>query len=669
MGVNSDTTKTGFNQVIISDSVHSSGGSVDALNYGTMVTDSVTSKIVPIASVLELISTTKAFYVPRLTTTQITAITALAPGGMAYDSTLNILKVRGASAWNTVGNVVGPTVSVANDLPVFADTSGSVLADSGILAYGTDVLFGLFGVSTLGAVRNTGFGNQVFQSLNVAFAADNTAMGAGSMQNATFSDRNNFYGSLSGNAITGNYDNCGFGFCSLYALTGALTVAGNCAFGNYAGFSAISATGLTAVGHQSLYTYTGTGQPTAVGYQAGYGLTTGTNNVFLGYQAGYTHSTAAGCTYIGYQAGYLNNASNTTAIGTFALTSSSSTTSGNTAVGNHAGFAAITSSFLTAVGYNCFSSITTSDSGTGVGRDCALGVTGAACNAFGYRSQFNQTSGSNNCSFGAGSLNGSFDVTNPSVASASSDSCAFGHNAGSLNLGNQNVYMGSNSGRWLKNASTINNVFIGYNVCSTLNTSVIAQNVVIGAGAGTGIGTGNSYTSCTFVGYNTAPQNFGLGSCSALGLGVTNSFANGAQFATLIGASATFSGAPITSNAVMLGRSADCIVRPGGVVDVLYTSKTANYTVNSGAVADNVIQCNSSGGAFTVTMPTTDTVGRRYLICDINGSATTNNITVSPGASGNIRSTTGVSPTISLNYGYTHLLCTANNNYLVIGHG
>lgn len=54
------------------------------------------------------------------------------------------------------------------------------------------------------------------------------------------------------------------------------------------------------------------------------------------------------------------------------------------------------------------------------------------------------------------------------------------------------------------------------------------------------------------------------------------------------------------------------------------TVKTANYT----AVANDGVQTNTSGGAFTVTLPATPAVGDQIIVTDSAGSWATNNLTV-----------------------------------------
>jgi hypothetical protein len=54
------------------------------------------------SSIFELVSTTKGFLPPRMTTTEKNAIATPAAGLVVYDSTLNKLCVRTASAWETI---------------------------------------------------------------------------------------------------------------------------------------------------------------------------------------------------------------------------------------------------------------------------------------------------------------------------------------------------------------------------------------------------------------------------------------------------------------------------------------------------------------------------------------------------------------------------------------
>jgi hypothetical protein len=59
--------------------------------------------------------------------------------------------------------------------------------------------------------------------------------------------------------------------------------------------------------------------------------------------------------------------------------------------------------------------------------------------------------------------------------------------------------------------------------------------------------------------------------------------------------------------------------------------KTANYTAS--LTADYIIPVNSSGGAFTISLPAGHAAGDTFTIKDVNGSLATNNVTIDPNGS------------------------------------
>jgi hypothetical protein len=64
----------------------------------------------------------------------------------------------------------------------------------------------------------------------------------------------------------------------------------------------------------------------------------------------------------------------------------------------------------------------------------------------------------------------------------------------------------------------------------------------------------------------------------------------------------------------------------GDVTQHTVASKTANYGVNLSS--DDVIFCDTTGGAFTVTLPASHTAGETIHIVDNGFVAATNNITI-----------------------------------------
>jgi hypothetical protein len=64
---------------------------------------------------------------------------------------------------------------------------------------------------------------------------------------------------------------------------------------------------------------------------------------------------------------------------------------------------------------------------------------------------------------------------------------------------------------------------------------------------------------------------------------------------------------------------------PGSYISDDWQIKTANYT----AVSGNRIVANTSGGAFTITLPASPSAGNYVEISDGGGAFQTNNLTIS----------------------------------------
>ncbi len=98
---------------------------------------------VPVSAQLELQSTTGAFLVMRMTTTQRNALVTPTQGMIIYNTTANAFQFyQGSSAaWVSLsagaGGVVGPGSSVTNTVATYADTSGAVLADTPVVIDGS----------------------------------------------------------------------------------------------------------------------------------------------------------------------------------------------------------------------------------------------------------------------------------------------------------------------------------------------------------------------------------------------------------------------------------------------------------------------------------------------------------------------------------------------------
>lgn len=99
------------------------------------------------------------------------------------------------------------------------------------------------------------------------------------------------------------------------------------------------------------------------------------------------------------------------------------------------------------------------------------------------------------------------------------------------------------------------------------------------------------------------------------------------------------------------------------------TSVSANYTV---LLTDDIIEVNSSGGPYTMTLPAPSTTllttnaGKTWTIKDSSGNAATNNITLTP-VSGNIDGVANLK--ISSSYGYYQVYCDGTNYFSIASTG
>lgn len=93
-------------------------------------------------------------------------------------------------------------------------------------------------------------------------------------------------------------------------------------------------------------------------------------------------------------------------------------------------------------------------------------------------------------------------------------------------------------------------------------------------------------------------------------------------------------------------------------------TKSANYSI---ATTDDYIGCDSSGGSFTVTLPAANTVGsgKRFIIKDEGGAATTNNIFVAPNGTDKIDGV-NASESLVVNYESITLICDGASKWFII---
>jgi hypothetical protein len=177
----------------------------------------------------------------------------------------------------------------------------------------------------------------------------------------------------------------------------------NTAVGYQALLANTTASQNVAVGQSALAANTTATSNTAIGFGAGTSTVTGGLNTFVGYQAGSAVVGTRG-TYVGYQAGF--NAANTgatynTAVGTFALNSTASSTGYfNTAIGGFSLYTITTGNQNTGVGYGAGQVITSGTNNTLLGY--GAGNTGTN----------NLTTGSNNTIIGFNAAASAAGVSN-----------------------------------------------------------------------------------------------------------------------------------------------------------------------------------------------------------------------------------------------------------------
>lgn len=116
--------------VLVADTYQAPGGSTDSIPQLTQ------SGGLPVSAALELQGTDAGLLVNRMTTAQRNLIN-VTDGMCIYNSTIGAFQFRENGVWNTPGpgggDVFGPAGATPNDIAIFADNTGKVLADSGVL--------------------------------------------------------------------------------------------------------------------------------------------------------------------------------------------------------------------------------------------------------------------------------------------------------------------------------------------------------------------------------------------------------------------------------------------------------------------------------------------------------------------------------------------------------
>lgn len=116
--------------VLVADTVHTTGGSTDSIPTLTMVGGQ------PVSAALELQATDAAFLPTRLTTAQRDDLSNPTNGMLIYNTDAGVFEFYSGGVWTDFsagsGDVDGPAGSTADNIAIFSDTTGKLLADSGV---------------------------------------------------------------------------------------------------------------------------------------------------------------------------------------------------------------------------------------------------------------------------------------------------------------------------------------------------------------------------------------------------------------------------------------------------------------------------------------------------------------------------------------------------------
>ncbi len=372
----------------------------------------------------------------------------------------------GSSALYSAGNTASNLVAIGSGA-LYSNTTGSNNAAVGYSTLGlntsgnNNIALGNNAMEkNTSGISNTGIGYVALQnntngSYNTALGqaalgsntsgSNNTAIGTSSMQSASVGSFNTAVGQGSLQYNTSN-NNTALGYQALY---GSTNTSYNIAIGPNALFSTGNTTSnLVAIGASALAANTNGGFNTAVGHRSLSGNTTGSANTAIGYHAMLNNTAGSYNTAVGYLTLTANTASlgYNTAVGYQALTSN--TNQFNTAVGSNALSVSTSATANTAVGHGALQNVNTSYN-TAVGFNSIANTTSGALNtALGMQTLLNNVGGNNNVAIGFAAL----------INNTSSNNIAIGTSAGTaITTGGSNTIIGALAG----STNLSNTVLIG----------------------------------------------------------------------------------------------------------------------------------------------------------------------------------------------------------------
>jgi hypothetical protein len=477
------------------------------ISANSIVVGSATGTPSTVSSALEVQTTTGAFVFSRMTSAQRDALTAT-DAMTIYNSDINLLQSYLDGVWTTLaaggsGNVFGPSDSITNTIPFFADTTGKVLADSGILwsslvinltptvipfnlaqfadATGRVLIDSGISAASVGNVSHSGSSN----AGNIAVFTDTTgtiiADSAVHVAQDPASNNNLFIGVNSGNGTGTGRDNISYG---IDVLTDIALGEGNVGIGFGVAPSLTSGDANLGAGVSSLLFLASGSNNVSLGNQSSQENISGNQNVSVGVKS-LQENLTDGNVAVGFEA--LQNSVEASGLVAVGLQAARANISGDsvTAIGSLCLFNNL-ASFNTALGAGAGYTISSGGQNTIVGADAfAENETGSNAVAIGYQSQNKSTVGEN-VSLGAFSLQNNVDGV---------DCVAVGFEALQANLASACTALGRAA---LKdNTEGILNTAAG---ATALSQNIDGQkNTALGAGA---LQDNDSASNCTAAGYN-----------------------------------------------------------------------------------------------------------------------------------------------------------------------
>ena len=625
MTINTISPATFTTSILIGDPTYTNNAGHDSVPLMTMVGGK------PVSAAIEIQSTDAALLLSRMTAVQMNAIPNPTNGMLIYNTTANQMYSYTSGTWIPVagggtGNVTGPGVSVAGDIAVFADTTGKVIADSGININNAILLS-----EELLADPPAGLAISNLTYLQFAAAQDVGLIFVGTLMPVEFITNDFGPGSQVCSLFTGDLPSSSTtpsALLELQSTTGAMLIsrmttaerdaltapaAGMMIFNTtpipgvfnfYDGTTWVTfaeGSGVPPVTQDFQILSSGTGTPIWYSTYIDTGnplfnLLIGTNVEDLTISGQYNVA-------VGYASGTsLTTGGNNSAFGKGTL-NALTTGSFNNAHGVNALHDEISGARNNAFGFSALAAQNGASDNTAFGSSAGLNLsTGGTNSIFGSLALSDETTGSENCAFGYKSLLNQDGVSGNS---------AFGYFAGtSLTSGAQTAAFGFNA---LSTETTGgSNSAFGYQALYNQNLS--SNNAAFGYAAGA---IHAAYTNCTFLGYGADASVNSLSNATAIGynasVGQSNSLILGNGANVGIGTSTPNTSSILelasTTGALLLPRLTDvqrnALTAAAGMLIYDTTTPALEYWNGSAWI---VLQNSTIGAALTRTNDTNVTL-------------------------------------------------------------